>query len=168
MTGTHGEALSLDRLSHMTLAELTALYEEAAPPASLAVLDGPLEGRMLRVVGGLGRGRAFDVVRRLAASRAFPWLGKTFTSSSAERGEGVNRVWLGGVRELYRFDTRIEASAHDGRPAVVLDYDRPGNPLLIRAIRDELRQVRDGLFLGPAYAQLIGRPRLALFFAVAR
>jgi hypothetical protein len=50
---------------------------------------------------------------------------------------------------------------------VQLDYDHPENPWLIRAIKDEIREVRPGLYLGQAYFQLRTGPRLVLYFALA-
>jgi hypothetical protein len=38
---------------------------------------------------------------------------------------------------------------------------------LIRAIKDEIREVRPGLYLGQAYFQLRTGPRLVLYFALA-
>lgn len=53
----------------------------------------------------------------------------------------------------------------DGAPCVVLDYDKPENPWLIRKIHDELREVSPGLFLGPAMAKTVRGPKLLLYFA---
>lgn len=55
----------------------------------------------------------------------------------------------------------------EGCPAFQLNYDNADNPFFIRAIKDEVRQVAPGLFLGQAYVVLFGRPRLALYFALA-
>ena len=52
--------------------------------------------------------------------------------------------------------------------AVQLDYDNPGNPGFIRAIKDEVRVVAPGLFLGQAYLMWRGQPRLVLYFGLAR
>jgi hypothetical protein len=51
---------------------------------------------------------------------------------------------------------------------VHLDYDHPGNPFFIRAIHDELRRLRDGLYLGQAYLIRPGTPRLLLYFGLER
>jgi hypothetical protein len=47
----------------------------------------------------------------------------------------------------------------------VLDYARPENPPVIHSLRDELREVSPGLFMGPALLRVLGKPRLVLFFA---
>jgi len=49
-----------------------------------------------------------------------------------------------------------------------LDYDNADNPRPVRAIRDELRQVGPGLYLGLAYVMWRKRPRLVLYFGLAR
>ena len=52
--------------------------------------------------------------------------------------------------------------------AVQLDYDHPGNPFFIRLIKDEVRQLRPGLFLGQAYLDRKNAPRLVLYFALEK
>lgn len=156
---------SLDELTRLDLAALEERYRRGSLPR-LADLDGTPRGRML-AVSGLGRGLLGRAVRRFAASeRAFPWAGKSFASEGDEAGRGINRVRLFGRREWYPFTTRIEPSVLDGEPCVLLDYDLPQNPWFIRRIRDELREVGPGLFLGPALLRARGEHRLALFFAI--
>jgi hypothetical protein len=152
---------TLDDLATLTVAELTTRYGRGTLPDSLRLLDGAPACRMLAV-----RGLPLAPIARFAASRSFPWAGKTFRATSDGAGEGINRVRLAGVREWYPFSTRIEPSVMDGKPCILLDYDRPENPFFIRAIRDELREVSPGLFLGPALIDTKrGTPTLALFFA---
>lgn len=161
-------APTLDDLAALPRADLERLYRDATPPASIAVLDGPLVGRML-AVRLLGGGPIARGVRRWAASPRFLWRGKTFTSSGAAEGRGINRVVLPtllGRQDLFPFGTHVGPSLLDGRDAVVLDYDRLENPPYIRRIRDELRQVGPGVFLGPA--MWLGRrgATLLLWFAL--
>jgi hypothetical protein len=42
---------------------------------------------------------------------------------------------------------------------------RPENPPIIHALRDELRAVSPGLFMGPRMIHAPGKPRLLLVFA---
>lgn len=154
----------LDDLARLSSAELEALYRRAAPPASLDALAGAPVGRMLTVRGPLDREGARARVARLARASFFPWLGKSFEAFDAERGEGINRVQLLGER--FRFGLSFDRSVVDGEPCVLLDYDRADNPWLIRQIRDELRELRPGLFLGPALAKTRGEPVLVLWFAI--
>jgi hypothetical protein len=156
--------LSLDDLAGKTVAELTALYQAGTIPASIAALDGTPRCRMLSIVG-IDRGPVAAAIRNISASRFFPWAGKSFTSRTAEEGEGINRVRLAGERRWYPFATRVEPSAIDGKPAILLDYDLVQNPFFIRRIRDELREIAPGLFLGPAMADVGSKPSLILYFA---
>jgi hypothetical protein len=166
---------SLDSLANLDWATLGDLYRRAEVP-SVPELDGDLRGRMLAV---RGTGRIwFGLLRAFAAWHHFPWRGKSFWSGSRlERGDGINRVFgsAGGVtgapvpsRRWFRFETFIGPSRADSGQAFQLDYDNRDNPFFIRAIKDEVRQVAPGLFLGQAYLRLLGKPRLILYFALGK
>jgi len=158
---------NLDALAAQSAAELHGLYCAAKVPA-LHDLDGDLRGRMLAVRGA---GRIwFALLRAFAAWRHFPWRGKSFASRAlATRGDGINRVFAeSAARRWFRFETFIGPSQADGGLAFQLDYDNRDNPFFIRAIKDEVRELAPGLFLGQAYVVLFGKPRLALYFALAR
>lgn len=165
-SGPGPSARTLDDLAAMGPDQLAALYRAAATP-TVPALDGHLVGRMLAVPvlpAWLGR-----LLRRFAAWARFPWRGKSFTARDGARGEGINRVF-GDVkpRRWFRFDTFIAPSRAGAFDAFQLDYDNPGNPALIRAIKDEVREVAPGLFLGQAYFMWRGKPRLVLYFGLAR
>jgi hypothetical protein len=158
---------TVDGLARRTHSELDALYR-AASPIGLADVEGELDGRLLALRGAPAP--VARVVRRVAASRLFPWLGKAFTAADDAHGAGSNRVSVPGVlgrQQLFPFTTSIGPSAVDGRPAVLLDYDLDANPGYIRRIRDELREVAPGLFLGPAMWRRARGPLLVLWFALA-
>jgi hypothetical protein len=157
---------SLDDLARMNPTELAALYRGAVTPA-VPALDGHLVGRMLAIpvlpawLGG--------VLRRFAAWRHFPWRGKSFTTLGETRGEGINRVFGDRQpRRWFRFETFVAPSRAGSFDAFQLDYDNRDNPALIRAIKDEVRQVAPGLFLGLAYFVWRKKPRLVLYFGLAR
>src|SRR5690606_13322437 len=99
------------------------------------------------------------------ASPLFVWRGKSFTPEGEDRGAGINRVLVDRLK-LFRFTTFVGPSRAGEFDALQLDYDVPGNPRLIRAIKDELRELRPNLYLGQAYAQWRGRPRLVLYFGL--
>lgn len=151
-------------LADMSMVDLVDLYRAATVPDSLRVLDSVTHGRMLAVRGLDWRG-AHDIFTRAAASRFFPWAGKRFQHLDRNEGTGINRIRLAGERLWYPFRTRIESSVIDGAPCIALDYDLSENPSLIRALRDELREVSPGLFLGPALVRALRKPRLVMFFA---
>lgn len=157
---------TVDQLAAMPLDQLEAVYRAGRLPASLHDLDGAPAGRMLTLAGPLGRGAIADGLRRFARSPVFPWAGKSFHATADDAGSGINRVRLGVTRAWFPFETRIEPSAIDGEPCVVLDYDKSVNPWFIRAIHDELREVSPGVFLGPAMAKVRGGKKLVLFFAI--
>jgi hypothetical protein len=73
------------------------------------------------------------------------WRGKVFY---AERGDLLNRIGPLGVL-LARAQVYRDASWMDGREAIVLDYSVSSLPF--RAIRDEIREVAPGLYLGVVY-----------------
>jgi hypothetical protein len=157
---------TLDDLALMPPEALARLYRSALTP-SVPTLNGDLVGRMLVIpalpawMGGL--------MRRFAAWTRFPWRGKSFSSRDEGHGEGINRVFGDRKpRRWFRFDTFLAPSRAGAFDAFQLDYDNPGNPGLIRAIKDEVREVAPGLFLGIAYLMWRKRPRLVLYFGLSR
>ena len=164
----HASIHTIDGLARRTHSELDALYR-AASPIALADIEGELDGRLLAVRGApvpIAR-----LVRRIAAWSHFPWQGKAFTAEDDTRGTGANRMSMPGLlgqQHLFPFATRVAPSAVDGRPTIVLDYDLDANPAYIRRIRDELREVAPGLFLGPAMWRRAKGPLLVLWFALVR
>ena len=117
-------------------------------------------------VAGIGNGPLARSIRRFAGARAFPWGGKSFASSDAGFGRGINRVKLGGRHLLFPFETDFSPSLIDGRPAIRLDYDLGDNPNGIRHIHDEIREVSPGLFLGPAMWKSGPKATFVLWFAL--
>ena len=161
-------SLSLDDLAARSFEELEAMYRDAPEPSDLRAVDGRPRGRML-AVRTVSKGIFGAPIKRFAGSRSFVWDGKTFSSHDALHGEGINRVQVPGVlgrQQLFPFATRIEASAVDGRKAIVLDYDLDQNPPMIRRIHDEIREVLPGLYLGPAMWKSGGDKTTVLWFAL--
>ena len=157
---------SLDDLAAMQPDDLAALYRRAVTP-SVPALDGDLVGRML-AVPVLPRWM-FGLLRRFAAWTLFPWRGKSFRSRDPGKGDGINRVFGDSKpRRWFRFETFVAPSRAGSFDAFQLDYDNPDNPGLIRAIKDEVREVAPGLYLGLAYLMWRKQPRLILYFGLAR
>lgn len=164
---TYKTVLTLDDLARLGTDELGGLYAAGAVPANLAVLNGTTSGRLLAVApleGVLLSG----LLRRIAASRFFPWEGKSFDTRARKNGHGDNRIRLPFYRgHWFGFRTRIGRSLLDGGDCVVLDYDSVSNPRPLRRLRDELREVVPGLYLGPAlWRQKKGDPVMLLWFAL--
>jgi hypothetical protein len=166
---TPSPRFTLDDLARKTYAELEALYRNAPAPTSLHAADGKLTGRMLAFRhaerGVLGR-----FMRGLALSPRFVWEGKTFSAVTPDRGGGYNRICVEGVlgrQHMFPFDSRIEPSLFDGRPTIVIDYDRPTNPWFMRRIHDEIREVSPGMFLGIDMWKTAKRSIGVVWFALA-
>ncbi len=156
----------LDALLGADAETLRRLYLGATTP-TVADLEGDLRGRMLALVALPGW--LFGWARLWARTRLFPWRGKSFRTdpASPHRGSGINRVFRDRTR-WFRFDTFIAPSRAGTFDAFQLDYDNPDNPFFIRAIKDEVRQLRPGLFLGQAYLRTKKREILVLYFGLER
>jgi hypothetical protein len=153
---------SLDDLLYLGPDDLAHLYRAAETPR-VSDLDGDLRGRML-AVPLTGRSLA-TFVRALGAWDRFPWRGKSFLSTDAAHGEGINRIGTDRFRR-FPFSTSIGPSRAGDFDAVQLDYDRRENPFFIRAIKDEVRAIEPGLFLGTAWIVGRGKPRLGCYFGL--
>ena len=154
----------LDELLALPDHTLAQLYADATVPR-LDAVRGDLRGRMLATV--VLPPAAARWARALASTSWFPWRGKSFSPRDDQHGEGINRVLVDRLR-LYRFETSIGPSRAGDFDALQLDYDLPENPFFIRPIEDELRQLRDGLYLGQAYLRLRGTASLVLYFGLSR
>ena len=157
-------SLSLADLAELASADLDHMYRRGKCPASIDEVSGLPRGRML-AVRGADDGALGSLIRRFAGSAGFPWGGKTFTGHE-RNGEGVNRVHLGGRHALFPFKLAIGPSVVDGNDAVILDYDLPDNPWVIRQIHDEVREVAPRLLMGPAMWKTKEKPALVLWFAL--
>ena len=155
---------TLDDLLQLDAETLGRLYAEARVPR-LEDVSGDLRGRMLAVVK-LPQPLA-GPVRAFAGSDRFPWRGKSFQPHGSDRGEGINRIFTDGIRR-YRFETFIGPSRAGAFDALQLDYDLPENPFFIRPVKDEIRELRPGLWLGQAWLQLRGTPHLVLYFGLSK
>jgi hypothetical protein len=156
----------LDGLLRADAATLRRLYAGARTPR-VADLTGDLRGRMLALVAAPRW--LFWWASLWARTSVFPWLGKSFRADSAEaeRGSGINRVFNDKTR-WFRFETFVAPSRAGDFGAVQLDYDNADNPFFIRAIKDEVRELRPGLFLGQAYVKTRRREILVLYFGLEK
>lgn len=160
-TGPH----TLDDLAKIDPDGLMALYKSARTPR-LEDLDGKLVGRML-AVPRLQQPNVKRFLDRFARSGLFPWQGKTFSHETAEHGHGVNRL-LGERVTWFRFHTSVGPSHAGDFDAVNLDYGQDGNPPLVRRVKDEVREVAPGLWLGLAYLRMRDGDHLGCFFGITR
>jgi hypothetical protein len=156
---------TIDDLAAIGPDELMAMYKGARTPR-LEDLDGKLTGRML-AVPRLQKPHVRAWLERFSKSRLFPWQGKTFEHETSEHGHGVNRV-LGERVNMFHFQTSVGPSHAGNFDAVHLDYGHDRNPPLVRDVKDEVREVAPGLWLGLAYLKLHDGEHLACFFAIAK
>jgi hypothetical protein len=84
------------------------------------------------------------------------WKGKVFSD-----GQMINR--LAGGREAVTASVYVGESWLDGKPSLILDYaghKRFGD------VRDEMREVSPGVYVGLTYVRKCPEPKLAMFFAL--
>ena len=155
----------LDDLAQLDPDELMAMYRNARTP-KLADLDGKLSGRML-AVPRIQKPAVKKWLETFSRSSLFPWQGKTFMHETSGHGHGVNRL-LGERVTWFKFETSIGPSHAGDFDAVHLDYGHDHNPPLVRKVKDEVREVAPGVWLGLAYMTMRDGDHLACFFGVAR
>lgn len=128
-------SVTLSELMGMDRPRLEALYK-ASPSGEIP--DGDSQG-----AAAMEPGTLFGQMMRVAFS--FFWQGKVFN-----RAEGTLKNKLGFIQgfeaKVYRGESLL-----DGRPSIIIDYS--GGHWLARAIRDEIREVAPGVYLGFAYAK---------------
>ncbi|MCB5164410.1 hypothetical protein LG634_06120 [Streptomyces bambusae] len=133
---SHDTGVDAARLPGMSRPALDQLFRSS--PAGV-IPTGEGRGTVLPARGA----RLSAAVARLA--RIVAWKGKVFDPG---RGELLNRVTPFGVAairaEVYRGPSRL-----DGAECTVLDYSRTS--FLARWIRDEIREIAPGVYLGIVY-----------------
>jgi hypothetical protein len=75
----------------------------------------------------------------------FAWQGKTF---DGKRGVLSNRILPFGLNAIIA-EVYVDKSWLDGKDCIVLDYSKTS--LVAKWIRDEIRQIGDGFYLGKVY-----------------
>ncbi len=140
-------AYTLDQLVRMDRCQLEALYRAAEMGN---VPTGVTNGRAIRNPGGRLTVPVSRVTRVL-------WQGKVFSDD----GMMVNRVL--GVRAVHA-RVYVGESWLDGRPAVIMDY--AGASKLFPDVRDEVREISPGVWLGVMYTRKPTGPEQTMFFAL--
>jgi hypothetical protein len=147
MSGVTLPGRTMDDLVRMPRAELEALYL-SSPAASQP--SGFLPGRAIKNPGSRR-------TERNSRTTGLVWKGKIFRDD----GTMVNRL-AGGL-------TAIPAQVYageswlDGRPSLILDYS---GSRLWPDVRDEIREVSPGLYLGIMYRTRSGRAEQVMFFTL--
>lgn len=120
----------------MSHAELDALYGRARPGP---IPEGPGDGTVIFAPAKPIARPAAELTRLIA------WKGKVFDSRS---GTLANEIGPLGSRAI-RASVSLDESWFDGAQAIVLDYSRTS--AVAHWVRDEIREVAPGLYLGIAY-----------------
>jgi len=144
---TEGGTIDAGALVRMSADELDALFSRS--PAG-AMPDGEYDGTAIAAPGTEFAEVAAKITHLLA------WKGKVF---NAERGVLENRVTPFDLHAVVATVYRAP-SWFDNAECIVLDYSETS--LIAHWIRDEIREVADGLYLGLVYWQ---RTRI-LYFAL--
>lgn len=140
---------TLDCLANMSWCELEQIYRQARPGQ---LPHGFLTGKAI-----------FDPCRRCAkistrVSRVI-WKGKHFNACECS----VINQWAGC--RMIRGNVYYDMSWLDGQPSIILDYRDTSR--LWRHVRDEMREIAPGLYVGLMYQeQHHGCPRVRTFFAI--
>jgi hypothetical protein len=130
-------ALTHNDLLDLSGDELDELFRRS--PAG-EIPNGDAEGKVL--VGSDDD----DVSDKVAwIARTLAWKGKVF---NREKGDLKNKILPFGIKAV-RAKVYKEASWFDGEETIVLDYSKTS--FFARKVRDEIREVAPGLFLGLVY-----------------
>ncbi len=133
--------VDVSAIKRMNAQQLDALFSNGRVRA---LPTGNSSGTALIFPGTMVEPPAQDLIKALL------WDGKVLTTSSdGERGWLVNKLGPGGVVRAVHAEVYKGPSQSDGKPAIVLDYSHTS--VVAQAIRDEIREVAPGLFIGNVY-----------------
>ena len=129
-------AMDVHTLLDMSQAQLDELFTNSAP--------GPIPNGPARGTAIIAPGTKFSPAIA-AAINVFAWQGKTF---DGEHGVLRNKIGLHGlnaiVAEVYKGPSWL-----DQKECIVLDYSKTST--VAQWIRDEIRQIEPGTYLGKVY-----------------
>jgi len=142
------ERLTLDALACKRFCELEQIYRTLSPGT---LPQGFLRGRVV-----------YSPCESLPGPREklnnFAWKGKHF------HGDGLINQFRGV--KCIKACIYLGDSWLDGKQAHILDYENTS--LAWRDVRDEMREVGDGLYLGAMYLRRCPQPRLKVMFILER
>ncbi len=129
-------AYDVQQLLDMTQEQLDELFK-ASPPGDIP--NGEAEGTAIIAPGTRYSGHIARVVNH------FAWQGKVF---DAQHGFLKNRILLFGIEaivaKVYKGPSWL-----DGKECIVLDYS--DTSIVAQRVRDEIRLIGPGLYLGKVY-----------------
>jgi hypothetical protein len=130
-------ALTQNDLLDLSSAELDDLFRRS--PAG-GIPNGDADGKVLV---GSENDKVSDHVAWVAKTLA--WKGKVF---NREKGDLKNKILPFGIKAV-RAKVYKQASWFDDKETIVLDYSKTS--FVARKVRDEIREVAPGLYLGLVY-----------------
>lgn len=138
-----------DQLLSMSTQELDQLF--GSSPAG-DIPNGEAQGTAI-----IAQGTAFS--KEIAeVINLFGWKGKTFDAAHGTLTNRISAIGLNAiVAEVYKAD-----SWFDGKECIVLDYSKTS--LVAEHIRDEIRQIDPGMYLGLVYWDRVKTIHFALQF----
>jgi len=136
MSTTATTSLTVPDLLKLSQQELDDLFTNS--PAG-DIPDGPAKGTAIVAPGTSYTEEIAEFLNH------FAWQGKTF---DAKKGVLRNRILSFGLNAIIA-KVYKEPSWLDGKECIVLDYSETS--LLAHWIRDEIRQIAPGLYLGKVY-----------------
>jgi hypothetical protein len=141
-------------LQDLTTMSQTALDDLFRTSPMGAIPDGDAQGTAIVAPGT-------DIeVPILLLTRWLAWQGKVFYRP---QGYLFNKVGPLGLH-LVKARVYVAPSWFDSRPAIILDYSRTS--LIAHEVRDEIREVSPGLFLGIVYYRTARTINFTLQFKV--
>ena len=142
--------LAAKDLLEMSQDQLDDLFRNA-PPGPIP--KGDADGTAIIAAGTALQGPGARLAHWLA------WRGKVFDPSGGTLVNKITPLNIHAIKaQVYR-----QESWFDGQDAIILDYSRAS--LLARNIRDEIREVAPGLYLGQVYWRKLRVCNFALTFA---
>ena len=155
MTRVLGDpSMTANRLLEMGAVQLDALFQDA--PAG-ATPTGHGDGTILIFPGSLIAKPVAGILGRLC------WHGKTFHPATRDLHNEIMPWGMRAIRaEVYEANSWL-----DERPCIVLDYSKSSK--VAGWIRDEIREVAPGLYLGLVWGvgRIFGGHKLVLRFALS-
>jgi hypothetical protein len=146
---TSAKRLDAAKLLKMNQRQLDELFSSS--PAG-ATPEGVADGTVIACAGT-------PAAKALAPLLGLAWKGKVFYPAKHDL---VNRILPIGVRAV-RAKVYRDHSLFDGKDAIILDYGNTS--LLAHSVRDEIREVAPGLYLGIVYIRGMKTINFALSFS---
>jgi hypothetical protein len=140
--GVPAEKATAEDITRLSRAEVMQLFYAAPAPRY-----DEMKGEYLALMPGSG---ILGPASKLYVAYLFgpgKWEGKAF---SPAEGSGYNIFRKGGesVVRVKKMKTSITTSKYDGKDSFYLDYSAYDNGLLLHSMRDEIRRINGGLYLG--------------------